>query len=57
METLEQQQRMQMHEGKLVQTITDAQFWLDKYTESFKAHDKTFNGIKEELSGRMDNLH
>jgi hypothetical protein len=36
--------------------VGDCKYWLDKYTESFKQHDKVMLGLKTEINGRLDNV-
>ena len=57
LENEEQQKKLTVYEGRLEKTIADAQYWLTNYADSFKKHDKNMNGLREEISGRMDNLH
>ena len=36
------------------QTITDAKFWLDKYTKAYKENDAKIGEMQGEFNGRMD---
>jgi hypothetical protein len=56
-DNIQREQKLDRQESRLDETIRDAEFWLTNYSESFKKHDKNMNGLREEINGRMDNLH
>ena len=45
-----------MYESRLDKTMEDSKYWLEKYTDSFREHDKNMNGLRTELNGRFDNI-
>ena len=55
-ETVNMAQKLVTHENRLEKTVGDCKYWLDKYTESFKQHDKVMLGLKTEINGRLDNV-
>lgn len=45
-----------MYEQRLNSTVQDAKYWLDKYTDQYKSHDKKMAGMRVEMTGKMENI-
>ena len=49
-----QEQKNSDLEVSMQQTITDAKFWLDKYTKAYKENDAKIGEMQGEFNGRID---
>ena len=43
-------------EQRMDETITDAKFWLEKYTKAYKENDAKIGEIQGEFSGRIETI-